>query len=120
MVATPRAGQGLSARAAAIVETGETPRNIANKVVLLLRNHDLAGAKSVDGRRLILEDYSWTKVIERLLKRLETLWRDSSRNARIDVQHPNFEGFDWNWNCFSTARCQNVSQDVIDAADECL
>jgi polysaccharide biosynthesis protein PslH len=68
VVATPRAAQGVSRRVADMLETGDTAEELASKVGLLLRDHDLARRKSVDGRRLIIEDYSWGYAIERLLQ----------------------------------------------------
>jgi sugar transferase (PEP-CTERM/EpsH1 system associated) len=68
VVATPRAAQGVSRRVADMLETGETAEELASKVGLLLRDYDLARRKSVDGRHLIIEDYSWGYAIERLLQ----------------------------------------------------
>jgi sugar transferase (PEP-CTERM/EpsH1 system associated) len=71
VVATPRAAQGLSRRVAGMVETGNTAEELASKVGLLLRDCTRASRQSIDGRRAIMEDYSWDHAIERLLQMLE-------------------------------------------------
>ena len=71
VVATPRAAQGLSPRAAEIVHTGNTPEELAAKVVVLLRDSKLAQRIGLDGRRRVTEDYSWDCTLDRLLQLLE-------------------------------------------------
>jgi sugar transferase (PEP-CTERM/EpsH1 system associated) len=71
VVATSRATQGLSRPVAGMVDTGDTAEELASKAVVLLRDSELACSKGVDGRRLVMENYSWATAIERLLRLLE-------------------------------------------------
>ena len=71
VVATSRAAQGLSPGVAEMVELGDTAAELAARVVVLLRNANLARRRGVDGRRRVVEDYSWSSALARLLKLVE-------------------------------------------------
>src|SRR5262249_44264508 len=71
VVATTRAAQGLSRRVADVVETGDTAEELAAKVVVLLRDSNRARSKGMDGRRAVIEDYSWDRALKRLLELVE-------------------------------------------------
>lgn len=71
VVATPRAAQGLSSRVAGLVHTGNTPEELASRVVVLVRDCPLAQRIGLDGRRMVAEDYNWDSVFDRLLQLLE-------------------------------------------------
>jgi sugar transferase (PEP-CTERM/EpsH1 system associated) len=72
VVATPRAAQGLSCRVAEMVDTGDTPEQLASKVAELLQDSEFARRKGLDGRRRVAEDYMWDAALERLLQLLES------------------------------------------------
>jgi len=71
VVATSRAAQGLSRRVANVVDTGDTAEELASRVVVLLQDPDRARLKGIDGRRLVMEDYSWDNALRRLLELVE-------------------------------------------------
>jgi len=71
VVATPRAAQGLSPRVADRVHTGNTPEELASKVIVLLRDHQLTLRTGLDGRDAVMQDYSWDFALDRLLELLE-------------------------------------------------
>jgi sugar transferase (PEP-CTERM/EpsH1 system associated) len=71
VVATPRAAQGLSSRVADKVHTGNTPEELASKVIVLVRDSQLAQRIGLDGRHAVMQDYSWDSALDRLLELLE-------------------------------------------------
>ena len=71
VVATPRAAQGLSSRVADKVHTGNTPEELASKVIVLVRDSQLAKRIGLDGRDAVMQDYSWDFALDRLLELLE-------------------------------------------------
>jgi sugar transferase (PEP-CTERM/EpsH1 system associated) len=71
VVATSRTAQGLSPKVAEMVDTGDTADEMASKIVLLLRDFDLARRKGVEGRRRVGEEYKWENSLDQLLQLLE-------------------------------------------------
>jgi len=71
VVATPRATQGLSPRVADIVRKGDTAEELASHLVVLLRDYRLAQFAGLEGRRRIMDEYSWDYAGDRLLQLLE-------------------------------------------------
>lgn len=71
VVATPRAAQGLSSRVADRVHTGNTPEELASKVLVLVRDRQFAQRTGLDGRHAVMQDYSWDSALDRLLELLE-------------------------------------------------
>ena len=68
VVTTPRAAQGLSPRVGALVDTGNTPEELASKIAALLRDSALAQSKGMEGRRCVMEEYRWDRSLARLLQ----------------------------------------------------
>lgn len=71
VVATTRVLQGLSPAVAAVVETGNTPEELAARVTRLLTDAQLSARKGVEGRRRVTEEYNWDRPVARLLKLLQ-------------------------------------------------
>ena len=71
VVATTRATQGLSPCVADIVRKGDTAERLASHLVVLLGDYRLAQVTGLEGRRRIMEEYSWDNARERLLHLLE-------------------------------------------------
>jgi sugar transferase (PEP-CTERM/EpsH1 system associated) len=71
VVATSRAAQGLSSGVADMVYTGNTPEELAAKIVLLVLDKRLAQRIGLDGRHAVMQDYSWDSALDRLLELLE-------------------------------------------------
>jgi glycosyltransferase involved in cell wall biosynthesis len=71
VVATSRTAQGLSPKVAEMIDTGDTADEMASKIVLLLRDFDLARRKGVEGRRRVGEEYKWENSLDQLLQLLE-------------------------------------------------
>jgi sugar transferase (PEP-CTERM/EpsH1 system associated) len=71
VVATPRAVQGLTAAAAAAVETAGTAEAMAGAIVRLLLQPELARERGRESRRLIAGEYNWDRSLERVLQLLE-------------------------------------------------
>ena len=71
VVATLRAAQGLSSRVADKVHTGNTPEELASKVIVLVWDSQLAQRIGLDGRHAVMQDYSWDSALDRLLELLE-------------------------------------------------
>lgn len=67
VVATSCTARGLAPEVAEIVETADTPEEIASKVVNLLRENLFAQGKGVEGRRRVMASYSWRHSMEELL-----------------------------------------------------
>jgi sugar transferase (PEP-CTERM/EpsH1 system associated) len=70
VVATPRAAQGLLPRAANLVHTGNSAKELADHVVMLLRDPQTAQRMGLDCRRIVGEDYSWAGAMGQLLQLL--------------------------------------------------
>jgi sugar transferase (PEP-CTERM/EpsH1 system associated) len=68
IVATPRVLQGLSPRVAALIETGNTPEELATHVRELLANPQIAECKGIEGRRRVTEEYNWKRPLAQLLE----------------------------------------------------
>jgi sugar transferase (PEP-CTERM/EpsH1 system associated) len=71
VVATPKVIQGLSASVAAMVAAGSSARDLADAVVQLLRNPQLAAERGCEGRRRVLEAYRWETALQQLLDMVE-------------------------------------------------
>ena len=71
VVAINRTVGGLSARVAEVVETGNTAEELADKVLRLLRDTQLAQEKGLEGRRRVSAEYSWETGLNQLLRLLE-------------------------------------------------
>lgn len=71
VVATPRAVQGFPASVRSIVETGQNAAEIAEKIVQLLRDPELAHRKGIDGRRQVTADYNWDRLLNQMLQLIE-------------------------------------------------
>jgi sugar transferase (PEP-CTERM/EpsH1 system associated) len=85
VVATSRATQGLTAAAAAAVETADTPAEMAAAIVKLLRDERLVQEKGREGRRLIGAEYNWPQSLDRLLQLLENpLPIETARTTKPD------------------------------------
>jgi polysaccharide biosynthesis protein PslH len=88
VVATPRAIQGLTKPIADMVESGDTPDALADKVLRLLKHPDLASQKGAECRRLITAEYGWTKALERLLHLIDDPSDGGSKGT--DVPQPGY------------------------------
>lgn len=77
VVCTGRAAQGLSSDAAGAVEVADEPAAMAERIVALLRNPELARARGAEGRRRVAAGYRWDQSLEQLLQLLETAAADS-------------------------------------------
>jgi len=71
VVATSRAVRGLSAEVAEVIETGDSPEELAAKTVRLLREPGFARDRGTEGRRLVAAKYNWDRNLERLLQLIE-------------------------------------------------
>jgi glycosyltransferase involved in cell wall biosynthesis len=75
---TRRAAQGLSAAVAGIVEIGDDAETLADKVIALLRDPELARSIAQESRRRVAADYSWELSGEMLCSVMEDPWRRSA------------------------------------------
>lgn len=64
---TSRAVQGLTPDVAGMVEIGDSPEELAGKIVTLLRNPQMAARKGRAGRERLAADYDWDKNLGGLL-----------------------------------------------------
>lgn len=87
VVATSRAVQGLTPGAAAGVETADTPVAMADAIVRLLRNPQLAREKGRESRRLITGEYNWPQSLDRLLQLLENPTGVEARQAALSPRN---------------------------------
>ncbi len=71
VVATSRIAQSLAANVAEMVEFGDTPQELASKVVGLLRNPERCRRVGVEGRRRVGAEYDWARSLDRLIALLE-------------------------------------------------
>ena len=71
VAATSRAVQGLAGIARDQVEQGDTPEELASKITLLLRDSELTAARAINGRRVVVESYSWDSALKRVLQLME-------------------------------------------------
>ena len=67
VVATSSVVKGLSGSVADIIQTGNSPEALAVSVVRLLREPRFAEEVGIEGRRRVLEEYSWSRWDQRLL-----------------------------------------------------
>jgi len=70
VVATPRAAQGLLPRVADLVHTGNSAKELADHVVMLLHNPQIAQRIGLDCRRIVTEDYSWASAMGDIIQLL--------------------------------------------------
>jgi polysaccharide biosynthesis protein PslH len=87
VVATSRAAQGLSSRVADKVHTGNTPEELASKVIVLLRDSQLAKRIGLDGRDAVMQDYSWDCALDRLLELVEDPGGRGEPTLRLQHSH---------------------------------
>jgi sugar transferase (PEP-CTERM/EpsH1 system associated) len=71
VVATRRAVQGLSERAAAVIRVADTPEDIAREVVGLLSDSELASALGAESRRRVADTYDWAHSLAGLMDIIE-------------------------------------------------
>jgi len=71
VVATSRAVQGLVRQVAAGVDTADTPREMAEKIVSLLGDPRLAREKGAEGRERVAANYRWEEALDQVLRLLE-------------------------------------------------
>jgi polysaccharide biosynthesis protein PslH len=71
VVATSRIALSLPASVAEIVDFGDTPQELASKVVGLLRDPGLRRRVGLEGRRRVAAEYDWGRSLNRLLALLE-------------------------------------------------
>ena len=83
VVATSRASQGLTAAAVAGVEIADTPREMAEAIVRLLRNPEMAREKGRQSRRVVAGEYSWPQSLEQLVQLLENPTGKEARQAAL-------------------------------------
>jgi len=71
VVATSRIAQSLPASVAEMIEFGDTPQELASKVVGLLRNPERRRHLGWEGRKRVAAEYDWGNSLDRLLALLE-------------------------------------------------
>jgi glycosyltransferase involved in cell wall biosynthesis len=77
VVGTPRAAEALLPGVASHVDTGNTADEMASKIVVLLRDSQLAYRRGIDGRHQVAEDYRWDQSLDQVLQLLENPLRES-------------------------------------------
>ena len=87
VVSTSRTTQGLSHNLADMVDTGDTPDEMASKVVLLLRDLPLSHHKGIDGRQRVTAEYRWAQSLAWLVELLENP-TDTGRPRPMKVSSP--------------------------------
>jgi sugar transferase (PEP-CTERM/EpsH1 system associated) len=75
---TRRAVQGLSAAVARIVEIGDDAETLADKMIALLRDPELARGIGQESRRRVAADYSWEPILQQLVSLVENPWRQDA------------------------------------------
>ncbi len=71
VVATSRIAQSLPASVADMVDFGDTPQELALKVVGLLRDPERRRGVGLEGRKRVVAEYDWGRSLDRLLALLE-------------------------------------------------
>jgi sugar transferase (PEP-CTERM/EpsH1 system associated) len=71
VVATSRTATSLSPSVAEVVETADSPEDLAEKVILLLKDPELAQRKGREGRCRVEMDYNWRRSLDRMLQLIE-------------------------------------------------
>jgi polysaccharide biosynthesis protein PslH len=71
VVATTRAAQGLVPEVASTVAMGGNKEELADHVLRLLRDPDIARRTGAEGRRQVSEHYSWPRSLDRMLELLD-------------------------------------------------
>ena len=66
VVATSRIAESLPPQVAEMVEFGDTPPELASKVVHFLRDPEGCRRAGLEGRRRVSAEYDWTKSLDRL------------------------------------------------------
>jgi sugar transferase (PEP-CTERM/EpsH1 system associated) len=87
VVATTRAVQGLSAGTGALIGTGETAQELADKTYNLLNNKGHAASVGHSGRMMVLAEYSWGAALDRLLEVIEST---TSSHPKVGEQFQSF------------------------------
>lgn len=87
VVATPRAVQGLSPEIAMLVDVGTNSVELADKVIGLLRDPEIARCKGIEGRRRVIVRYGWKQPLDQLVEILEN---PSLRQPLEISTHPSF------------------------------
>jgi len=83
VVATSKVLQGLRGCIAEVVESADTPSEMAEKIVLLLLASDRASSKGSEGRRLVADNYRWEDALDRLLQLVEAPMRPVAAGPKI-------------------------------------
>ena len=83
VVATSRAVQGLFRQVAAAVDTADTAKEMAVKIVSLLRYPQLAREKGAEGRERVTAAYKWEEALDHLLQLVENPSRDDAAMSRV-------------------------------------
>jgi glycosyltransferase involved in cell wall biosynthesis len=83
VVATPRAVQGLTSGVAELVGTGNTPEELAERVLEVINNKQLAQEKGMEGRCRVMADYSWGRSADYLLQLLENPLSEVKTRAAV-------------------------------------
>ena len=82
VVGTSRAVQGLVNEVAEVVQKGDSPQELAARVVSLVRDPKLARHIGMEGRKRVSVHYRWDRAMDRLLELVENPARsDSPRDA---------------------------------------
>jgi len=82
VVATSRIGHSLPSQVAEMVEFGDSPPELATKVVRLLRDPESCRRLGSEGRRRVAAEYNWAESLDRLLELLEN--PTSPKRAPLD------------------------------------
>jgi polysaccharide biosynthesis protein PslH len=88
VVATSRAAQGLTPRAAAAVEIADGPEAMASRVAALLLDRRIAREKGQESRRVVAADYSWDRSLERLMEIVENAAPTDAAPAAVSNSLP--------------------------------
>ena len=94
VVATSRIAQSLPASAAEMVEFGDTPRELASKVVGLFRDPERRRRIGREGRGRVVAECDWTRSLDRLLGLLENPARSNLAPGEplnvMDIELPSY------------------------------
>jgi glycosyltransferase involved in cell wall biosynthesis len=71
VVATSRIARSLPPNVAQVVEFGDTPQELASKVVQLLHDPERRRRAGSEGRRRVAAEYDWARSLDRLLVLIE-------------------------------------------------
>jgi polysaccharide biosynthesis protein PslH len=71
VVATSRAAQGFSDKTSSALDLADQAGEMAEKIVRLLRDSQLARSRGIEGRRKVAAEYDWNRSLDRLLQVIE-------------------------------------------------